>query len=193
MFRQTRNLLVIATIICSTSVLAQTWTTRQLNIANTARNIKYLTQAEKDAIMYINLARLYPFWFNVYELKNYEAVAKNSTYKTSLMYALFSLKPMHALYFDKELYEDAKCYAKESGDLGITGHDRKICEKSNYSECCDYGNSTGLGIAISWLIDQDVPSLGHRLCCLDHKNKKIGLSVHPHKTYGICAVAEFDE
>ena len=50
----------------------QRWDQRQLNLAGTASDIDYLAQEEKDAVMYINLARLFPRLFVKYELINYK-------------------------------------------------------------------------------------------------------------------------
>ena len=50
---------------------------------------------------------------------------------------------------------------------------------------------TGKDIALQWLIDHNVPSLGHREVCLDETYTKIGLSIHSHKREGTCAVADF--
>jgi hypothetical protein len=41
-------------------VSAQNWTTAQIEKANTAKNIEYLTTIEKECVLYINLCRLYP-------------------------------------------------------------------------------------------------------------------------------------
>src|SRR5438552_1341912 len=40
-----------------------TWTAEQVANASTANEITYLTSVEKEAVMYINLARLYPKLF----------------------------------------------------------------------------------------------------------------------------------
>ena len=51
-------------------VNAQNWTTAQIEKANTAKNIEYLTTTEKECILYINLCRLYPKDFLKYEVVN---------------------------------------------------------------------------------------------------------------------------
>lgn len=190
------TLLTLLLLAGALGAQAQSWTAEQKTTASTAANIDYLSQAEKDAIMYINLARLYPQDFARIELPNYGGPAKyggyvrNSSYKQSLIQHLQSMTPVPALAFDATLYENAKCFAREQGLDGSTGHTRKTCPKGNYAENCSYGMETGLDIALQWLIDHDVPSLGHRVNCLNKGYNKIGLSIHPHKAYGSCAVAE---
>lgn len=179
------------------SIMAQSWSDEQLMNANTALNEIYLTSVEKEVILYINLARLYPKQFAEIEVETYEGTkkygpyVKNSKYRSSLLKKLKSMKPVNALMPDKECYENALCFANESGKSGYVGHQRKKCPKKNYAECCSYGMDTGRDIALQWLIDHDVPKLGHRSICLDGIYSKIGISMQIHKKYETCAVAEF--
>jgi hypothetical protein len=52
------------------NAIAQNWTSTQIEKANTAKNITYLTNVEKECILYINLCRLYPKDFLKYEVRN---------------------------------------------------------------------------------------------------------------------------
>lgn len=175
---------------------AQGWTESQLAKANTAKNSSYLTEAEREAILYINLARLYPKQFAELEVEKYYGPSKygdylkESQWRTSLIIDLQNREPIHALEFDATLYQDAKCFSKEMGEAGTIGHERKKCKKNNYAECCSYGMDTGKDIALQWLIDHNVESLGHRKICMDVSYSKIGISVHVHKKWQTCAVAE---
>lgn len=179
------------------SFFAQTWTAEQLASANTAKDISYLNPVEKEIIQYINLARLYPKLFVKIELQNYTGPAiygdylKNSTYKKSLIVKLNGMKAIGALTPSADCYENSKCFAIESGKLGLEGHNRKNCPNSTYAECCSYGMEAGKDIALQWLIDHDVSSLGHRSISLAPKHATIGVSVQPHKKWGTCAVAQF--
>ncbi|MFN8206184.1 MAG: CAP domain-containing protein [Bacteroidales bacterium] len=180
----------------SQGIVAQQWSSEQLKSANTTAAISYLSQVEKEAILYINLARLYPQQFRKIEIEGYYGpekygdYLKESDYLKSLIHQLDTMKAVGVLVFAEALYENAKCFAAESGDAGIVGHTRIKCPKGNYAECCSYGMETGKDIALQWLIDHDVPSLGHRVNCLNPSYTKIGLSVHTHKQYGMCAVAD---
>jgi uncharacterized protein YkwD len=42
------------------------------------------------------------------------------------------------------------------------------------------------------LIDDDVPSLGHRIICLDKEYTRVGVSVQPHKNWDVVAVLNFN-
>ena len=178
------------------SVYAQTWTTQQISEANTAKDITYLTDVEKECVMYINLCRLYPKDFlknevsTYYGTEKYGDYVKDSEYRTSLMRLLKSMEPVKALYFDLDAYKNAHCFAKEQGIAGTTGHVRINCDKGNYAECCSYGMHTGKDIAMQFLIDHNVSGLGHRKNCLNVKYTKIGVSVHPHTKYDVCAVVD---
>ena len=177
-------------------VNAQNWTTAQIEKANTAKNIEYLTTTEKECILYINLCRLYPKDFLKYEVANYYGTekygdyVKNSSYRQSLMNLLNYMQPIEPLYFDNEAYKNAKCFAIEQGKAGTTGHTRIVCKDGNYAECCSYGMDTGKDIVLQLLIDHDVPSLGHRINCLNKAYTKVGVSVQKHINTDTCAVID---
>ena len=179
-------------------VSAQTWTSAQLEKANTAKDIALLTPDEKEAILYINLCRLYPQDFLKHELVQYYGTVehgnyvKNSPYRESLMKLLGTMQPVNALYFDLETFKGANCFAKEQGQAGTIGHSRKSCKADYDAECCSYGMETGRDIAMQLLIDDDVPSLGHRIICLDNDYTKVGVSVQPHKKWDVVAVLNFN-
>jgi uncharacterized protein YkwD len=177
---------------------AQKWTKAQLDLANTAKNITYLTKVEKEAILYINLCRLFPKEFAQNEVIDYfldptlddSTLSEFASYKKTLINDLVKRKPCKALTFDKVLYSDAKCYANEISVVDREGHDRVICKKSNYAECISFGQQTGKKIALQLLIDAGVESLGHRNICLDKAYKKIGLCSTSHFRWKCCAVVE---
>lgn len=188
--------LIFTLLFSSVLVIAQTWSATQLEKANTAKDIVFLTSVEKEAIKYINLARLYPQEFAKNELAGYYGTVKygdylkNSPYITSLLNDLAKAVPSEALIFDQAAYDNAKCFAIEQGLAGTEGHTRINCSKGNYAECCSYGMETGKDIVMQWLIDHNVSSLGHRINCLNKSYKKIGLSVQYHKRWGKVAVAD---
>ncbi|MCQ2235680.1 MAG: hypothetical protein MJZ18_01645 [Bacteroidales bacterium] len=190
--------MLIVLAVLSGSVFAQSWTQAEINSANTAADVAVLTKEEKDVILYMNLARMYPQKFARVEVEPYDGGAMyghylvGSSYKASLLVELNRLTPLDPLYFDMSMYEYAKCWAMESGQLGITGHDRITCNKGNFAECCDYGATQDGRIAVlSLLIDHDVPSLGHRKCILNRDLGKAGPSIQPHKKYGYCCVIDY--
>lgn len=139
---------------------------------------------------------MYPSDFLKYELSNYYGnlkygdYLKNSQYRESLITHLANMTPKKALYFDQDCFKNASCFSAEQGLLGTTGHERINCPKGNFAECCSYGMSTAKDIVMQLLIDHDVPSLGHRLNCLNPDYNKIGVSIANHKVWGTSAVID---
>lgn len=156
--------------------------------ANSALNEDYLTGEEKNMFYFLNLARMNPKLF----ADTYLSHLRNSRnkYERSLFLDLQNLKPMPVLKPDRKLYESAKCHATESGKSGYVGHKRNKCAKYFMGECCQYGLSDALEIITSLLIDQGVSSLGHRKICLGNYTE-LGVSIQPHKSYGVNAVLDF--
>lgn len=150
---------------------------------------KYMTKKEMEVIQYINVARMYPLWF----IKFANLLNPKTPNEISLVYKLKTMKTIpEPLLPDSIQWSNAKCHALTSGIDGYVGHDRRRnCTKSFFGECCDYGNDDALEIVKSLLIDEGVPSLGHRTICLDEAYKKIGVSIQPHKEYGVNAVLDF--
>ena len=176
---------------------SQAWSEQELAKANTCIFINELSEIEKEAILYINLARLFPLKFAKIEVlpyfgpEKYGAYLEDSPYKESLLSDLKTTKPMNALIYNEELRELAICFAVEQGASGYMGHNRKKCAGFYNAECIAYGMETGKDIAMQLLVDHDVPSLGHREACLDSKITKIGIGYSRHKKASFCAVLDF--
>lgn len=174
-----------------------TWTAEEKRRANTASGVTYMTDLEKDVVMYINLARLYPKKFAKLEVEKYEhaegygVLPSFPQYKKSLLETLNSMDAVCALQPDYTCYQFAYCWAEESGRLGVIGHDRISCESGYFAECCSYGAYTAIDIALQLLIDDGVPSLGHREICLSTKWPNVGVSHQPHSKWRWCTVLDF--
>lgn len=184
-------------LLISFTNFAQTWTKEELTKANTLAKITDLTEVEKEAVMYINLARMYPKKFVEIEVKKYQPpnqayvnLLEDSPYIESLIDELNELEPTAPYVYDEDLQEFASCFAAEQGASGYMGHKRKKCAAGNYAECCAYDMATGKHIAMQLLIDHDIPSLGHRINCLNPKYSKIGIGVADHSKATICAVLD---
>jgi len=156
---------------------------------NTASNEDYLTDEEKRVYYILNLVRLNPKSF----AETYLAYLKNSRdyYESSLYNELQKLKPLPLLKPNRKLYESARCHAEESGKSGYVGHERKKCTRYFMGECCQYGVGDAFEIVVHLLIDQGIPSLGHRKICLSNGYTELGVSIQPHKTYGVNTVMDF--
>jgi len=185
-------------LLLSLFSFSQEWSDEQLDEANTAADISYLTDTEKEVIQYINLCRLYPADFAEIEVKEYNGIPgikdpSLKKYKASLLKDLAKREPCDALEIDRALNNDAKCFAGELSRSNRVGHERKDCKERQYAECLAFGNQTAKQIVLEWLIDSGVASLGHRKNCLNSKFGRTGISIASHKEYGKCAVAEFWE
>jgi hypothetical protein len=177
---------------------AQQWTVDQLKKANTAEHATYMSRIERDIIMYINLARLYPQQYLKLEVLDYIDQDKSgfysgdSKYVKSLIKDLENRTPTHALEPDAYLYESAKCFSKESGDKGVVGHRRVDCKNYSYAaECCFYGVANANEVVLDLLVDEGVRDVGHRMICLDKYYNTIGVSRYSHKDWKECVVADF--
>lgn len=150
---------------------------------------KFMTKKEMLVIQYLNVARMYPLWFIDFANLRQPKTAN----EISLVYELKTMKTIpEPLQADSLQFVSAKCHAISSGLQGYVGHERiGKCTSNFWGECCDYGNDDALEIVKALLIDEDVPSLGHRKICFDESYKKIGVSIQFHKTYRVNAVLDF--
>jgi hypothetical protein len=175
------------------------WNDAKYLKCNTAASTRWLTRDEKELIYILNMARMNPRLFGNTVVKQYPDKSRhnnlrNSQYYTSLMDTLQGLKPMKLLYPDSLCYASAFCHAMQTGKEGTVTHERTTseCISKIYfnGECCDYGHDNALDVLLSLLIDEGVPSLGHRQICLS-SYKKLGVSIQPHIYYGHTAVLDF--
>jgi hypothetical protein len=189
--------------ITTTSPLAsysEEWNDVKYSGCNTAANVTYMNEEEKNVIYILNLVRTNPKLFANTVLKKYPSLSgkdhlvHDSYYYQSLVTTLLTLEPKQMLNPDNLCYSSAQCHASTSGISGYVGHERKRkdCKEKRYynAECCDYGNSDALEIVLNLLIDKGVPSLGHRDACLANYSK-IGVSIQPHSKYGANTVLDF--
>jgi uncharacterized protein YkwD len=180
------------------ALLGKIYSQTEISSANTANGAMYMTKEEQAIYLYCNLARLYPQKFNQL-MKDYVASVEDyrksgflsSSYYKSLISDMNRQKPVQALYPDKVSYEFAKCWAEESGQKGIIGHDRITCADNNGGENCSYGFDKAIDIVAQLMVDDGTESLGHRKNILMDKYSGLGVSIRPHKQYGNCAVQDF--
>ncbi len=156
----------------------------------------FQNENEKRILYYMNYARVKPQEFLLkYVIPNLRDTTKY--YERTLIETLRKMKPVAALKSNKKMFELATCHAKESGRTGYVGHGRQNgCSKGYNAECCAYGsanysNDKALNYVLQLLVDEDVPSLGHREIILLNWLKTAGVSIQPHKTYGENVVIDF--
>jgi uncharacterized protein YkwD len=176
------------------------WDSLVLVKANTAANVTYLTNTEKEVLFYINLARLDPKKFGDTYLINYvkREVGKETGFTRSLVRDLKKAKPMEALQPGNDLFLCASEHAIKSGKKGTSGHQElskrmktHAPTRNPYGENCDYGNENALDIVMSWLIDEGITSVMHRKNILDKDFTAAGISIQPHKKMKVNAVMCF--
>jgi len=181
------------------AVFSAEWNNTRYLVCNTAADAGYLSKEEKNVVYILNLLRANPVLFANTVLQKYpdhsnQGYLRNIDEYKSLLDTLRKLKPLPLLYPDSLCFVSARCHAVSSGQSGYAGHNRitKECADNEYyaGECCDYGHKEALSVLMALLIDEGVPSLGHRFLCLNSFSK-IGVSIQPHKSYGFTAVLDF--
>lgn len=206
-------------MLCS-KVFAQTWTDAEFRKANTASNATYLTNEEKNIILYMNLIRIdgEKFYYTFLEdyINNYNAkvkkyrnynqlkLARNNPYYVSLLKHIKVAKNLSMFYPDERLTSLSRSHAIDLNKNDLDTHESSNGDKFNQriskyfpnkpmSENIDFGYSNSLDIVCHLLLDCGVPSLGHRFNLLDQKYKLnvVGVSIQPHPSYTWCAVIDF--
>jgi hypothetical protein len=181
------------------SKFSREWNDVKYLKCNTATNASYMNAKEKEIIYILNLLRADPRLFASTVVRKYPEYSGNLNLRRtrefkSLVRTLESMKTLPMFVPNASCYTSAECHAYSSGQRGYVGHDRinKNCRSKKYfnGECCDYGHDDPLDIVMSLLIDQGVPSLGHRMICLG-PYKSMGASIQPHRTYRYNAVLDF--
>jgi uncharacterized protein YkwD len=207
-------------LIFSSQVNAQKWTDAEFRKANTAANASYLSNEEKNIVMYMNLIRIdgEKFYYTFLEdyINNYNAkvrkyrnynelrITRNNSYYTSLLKHLRGVKNLQMFYPDDKLTSLSRSHAQDLNRNNLDTHESSNGDKfskrlSRYfpnkamSENIDFGFSNSLDIVCHLLLDCGVPSLGHRFNLLDQKYKlnTVGVSIQPHPSYTWCAVIDF--
>jgi len=185
-------------VVSPLSEFSEQWNDPRYESCNTAALATYMSTQEKDVIWILNMARTSPQLFCETVVKKYAAYSLNdeleaTTWYKSLVTTMTTMKPVNMLEPSKECYNSAQCHAYNAGIKGYEGHERQgsCATKEFYNgECCDYSNDEAIDIVMSLLIDENVPSLGHRSICFT-PYKSIGVSIQPHKKWVTNAVLDF--
>ena len=156
----------------------------------------FASAVEKEVYHYLNFARTRPKEFcEKFVIPHWD---KGNWYENTLVEKMMKMRPIGTLLPGKKLYESAECHARVNGKLGLRGHTRyknpktkQQCDEYFMGECISYGHETGLGVVLQLLIDDMVPSLGHRKICLSPDYHSVGISLQPHSGYGYNCVLDF--
>lgn len=186
-----------------------------LSILDTARDVDYMDEIEKDIVLEMNMARTNPkkyselyieprtkkFNGKIYggSLQTFEGVAVvNECVKF-----MNSQKPLQTLAPSKGLTRAAKDHAETQSLTDEIGHNstdgadpftrmKRYGSYRTAGENISYGSKTAREIVVSLLIDDGVKSRGHRknIMSKDFKTTGIGFAAQ-HKKYGCECVLDF--
>lgn len=156
----------------------------------------FATREEKNAYHYLNYARTKPLEFcERFVVPHWD---KTNSYHNSLVKTMRNMAPVPPVFPEFKLFQSALCHARTAGKAGYTGHDRQKDPKTGskclsffIGECCSYGYDDGLGIILQLLVDDGVPSLGHREICLSERYSFVGISIQPHSRWDFNSVLDF--
>lgn len=174
------------------------WKKPTYQACHTAAPATYMSASEQEVIFILNMMRSNPGLFLRSVLLNprsayYIKPGEKNTYKTSLLAEMRKLKSSDVmLQPDALLFESARCHAETSGKTGYVGHDRMVgCRGSFMGECISYGSDNPMAVVMQLLIDEDVPSLGHRRILFNFTYSEAGVATRTHSGYGSNTVIGF--
>ena len=178
------------------------WKIEELSLATNYKTIAFMDSTEREILFYSNLVRINPKLFCKTYLQEYidlNELAISNSYISSLIGTLNTLKSRKVLQPDANLFEMAKDHATSMGVKGMVGHTGFEKRSAKYfknkfngtGENCSYGHEKSIDIFMSLLIDDGVPSLGHRNNLLTSGFTAVGISMQPRKIYGSNCVMDF--
>jgi uncharacterized protein YkwD len=196
------------------------WSTAELDLANTAKDVDYLSLEEKNIIFYMNLARMDGTkFFNTYfqdfvdshnvqmkKYSNYKELRVNryDAYYRGLEQDLKRAKNLGLLYPDETLTYIADQHGKDMNKRNTAGHkssdgrtmvDRigKYYNNHGMAENLAFGFSNGLANVCMLLLDTGIPDVGHRKNILNSTLglNIVGVSIQPHPHYKFSATIDF--
>ncbi|MFB6341851.1 CAP domain-containing protein [Saccharicrinis sp. FJH62] len=192
-----------------------TWDIEKLN---TAKDVKYLSELEKEVILEINMVRTNPEKYAEIYIKPllqfYEGLyfrypgqvpvitAEGKSALLDCVDALNEADPVGILHASKGLTRSSQDLMRDQGRSGKVGHTggdgsnpfermKRYGEwKKTAAENVDYGNNSARWIVLSLLIDDGVPGRGHRKNLLNGVFSAIGIAYGPHPYYGHMCVMD---
>jgi uncharacterized protein YkwD len=196
------------------------WTMEELALANTAKDVDYLSTEEKNIIFYMNLARMDGTrFFNTYfqdfvnsnnlkmrRYSNYNELKVNryDAYYRGLEQDLKRAKNLGLLYPDETLTYVSDQHGSDMNRHNIIGHVSsdgrtmvnridKYYKNRGMAENLAFGFSGGLDIVSMLLLDTGIPDVGHRRNILNTTLglNLVGVSIQPHPHYRYSATIDF--
>ena len=186
-----------------------------LSVLDTARNVDYMFEVEKNVILEMNMARSNPKkyaelyiqprtkkfsgnLYNNYIMTNEGVSVVNECVKfMNSQKSLPILKPSKGLTLAAKDHSSTQCLTDKTGHDGIDGSDpfermKRYGTFTTAGENIDYGCSSAREIVVSLLIDDGVKSRGHRKNIMNKSFSTVGVGyADKHKTYGYECVIDF--
>ena len=189
-----------------------------IKVLDVARDVDYLTDIEKDVVLELNMVRSNPKKYaELYiqpMLKYFNENKYSEPGKTTVITQegaasvqecieeLSQAASIGILTFEKGLYLAAKDHTEDQGKTGNTGHEgsdgSKLRDRVNrygnagaLGETISYAKNTGRSIVIQLLVDDGVPSRGHRNIIMNGSYTQVGSSVGTHSRYGNMCVTVY--
>lgn len=194
----------------------QNWDIRKLD---TARDSMYLSENERDIVLELNMvrsdppkyARLYikPRLTKYVGLKydlgdnHWMVTSEGVAAVQECIEFLSGAKSCLPLYPDSKLSRMSKYHADMQGATELVGHDSPNGESFsqrikhfkipfiNCAENIDYGRSSARDIVVGLLVDDAVPSRGHRANILNNIYNRVGVGYGTHLKYRYMCVMDF--
>jgi hypothetical protein len=199
--------------------ITQLWSLDEIKNADTGKECDFLTEDEKATLVLINLARIYPKKFAEHYLKPYRRAftgnivsrpgginlltSEGAAAVTDCIDHMTGRAPARALAPSAGLSHAARDHAADQGPSGEMGHvgsdgstlSERISMHGKWGGYCgeniSYGHEDPTEILISLLVDDGVPSRGHRDNLLKGVFNKVGIAIGPHEKYGHMCVMDF--
>lgn len=190
------------------------FTEKEKKAANTAASATYLSQKEKEVVMYLNLARMYPKKYREILLygKDTLRLQRNPSY-ASLMRVLQEIEPRKPLKTNEQLWEGAKKQARVWANPapGETAEEPEFVlmmgfgfeydenetqpgkasaarpETQSYNMICDsgqYGVGNPAALVARLLLDEDDTKVTIRKRLLGQQFFGVGVALVPDAVYG---------
>jgi uncharacterized protein YkwD len=196
------------------------WSSEELALANTARDVDYLSTEEKKIIFYMNLARMDGTrFFNTYfqdfvdahniKMKRYSnykdlKVNRYDAYYRGLEQDLKRAKNLGILYPDETMTYVSDQHGKDMNKHNMIGHVssdgrtmvnriEKYYKNRGMAENLAFGFAGGLENVCMLLLDTGIPDVGHRKNILNTTLglNLVGVSIQPHPHYKYSATIDF--
>lgn len=212
-----KTILPILTLFISIQLFAQKAYEWPIKILDTARDVNYLSDDEKDVILEMNMVRYNPAmyakqymrWMQVFYTDKLLKIPGKIPLKTEegkgayieCMNALENAKAVSPLKPIRGMTKACELLVYDQSSTGETGHkgsgNSTPADRANrfgsfngyLAENIHYGDPEPRYIVISLLIDDGVRSRVHRKNILSDDFNYIGIAIGDHKIYGsVCVV-----